>query len=200
MTLPPATTIADLDGVIRQMLPRLLSRRPREAMYELGREMAFELFSVRVTGVKGYGRRCSLHQTGRMRFEIRIDGQADPGTPDVEALISRMMKKLAAYVAKDVLIGQAEMVAARIGVSPAEWCLSSGRRTLGRCSSRKEIALSVVLVFLPEKLREYVICHELAHLSEMNHSPRFHALCDRYCNGCERELAAELKAFVIPVV
>ena len=71
---------------------------------------------------------------------------------------------------------------------------------LGRCNSRGVIALSSVLVFLPEELREYVICHELAHLDEMNHSPRFHALCDKYCRGRERQLEAALKAAVIPIV
>lgn len=43
----------------------------------------------------------------------------------------------------------------------------------GSCSVRKNINLSVRLLLLPEAVMRYVILHELAHLREMNHSPRF---------------------------
>ena len=37
--------------------------------------------------------------------------------------------------------------------------------------------------------------HELTHLVEMNHSPRFHALLDEAVGGREAEYEAELKRF-----
>lgn len=57
-----------------------------------------------------------------------------------------------------------------------------------------------MLVFLPLELSDYVIYHELAHLTEMNHSPRFHALLDSYLGGREAELVRKLKGFVWPVL
>ena len=57
-----------------------------------------------------------------------------------------------------------------------------------------------MLVFLPTHLRDYIIYHELAHLSEMNHSPRFHALCDAYCRGNESRYIRELNSFRWPVL
>lgn len=45
----------------------------------------------------------------------------------------------------------------------------------GSCSTKKNINLSVKLLFVPYELLEYVAIHELAHLKEMNHSPRFWA-------------------------
>ncbi len=43
----------------------------------------------------------------------------------------------------------------------------------GSCSSNRIINLSVWLMQLPEPLIEYVLCHELAHLNNMNHSTAF---------------------------
>jgi len=43
----------------------------------------------------------------------------------------------------------------------------------GSCTSNGNINLSTRLLFAPDDVIEYVILHELAHLIEMNHSPRF---------------------------
>ena len=51
----------------------------------------------------------------------------------------------------------------------------------GSCSPRSgEIRLSHRLAAMPAFVRDYVIVHELAHLVEANHSPRFWALVKQY--------------------
>ena len=47
---------------------------------------------------------------------------------------------------------------------------------LGQCDSRRHICLSPMIVILPERLMDEVILHEMAHLKQMNHGPRFWAL------------------------
>lgn len=46
------------------------------------------------------------------------------------------------------------------------------------CSSTKNIWLNWRLVKMPETMSDYIICHELAHLLEMNHSKNFWAVVD----------------------
>lgn len=51
--------------------------------------------------------------------------------------------------------------------------LSNARTRWGSCSSRSGIRLHWRLIHLPLALIDYVVAHEVAHLVEMNHSPRF---------------------------
>ena len=46
----------------------------------------------------------------------------------------------------------------------------------GSCSSKTNINLSTRLLFAPQKVVDYVIIHELAHLIEMNHSEQYWAI------------------------
>jgi predicted metal-dependent hydrolase len=47
------------------------------------------------------------------------------------------------------------------------------RSRWGSCTSSGSISLNWRLVQTPESVRDYIICHELAHLWELNHSGKF---------------------------
>ena len=61
--------------------------------------------------------------------------------------------------------------------------LSNARSEWGSCNARGEIRLNWRLVQLPPLLAEYVVAHEVAHLVELNHSPRFWALVETLLPG-----------------
>ncbi len=59
------------------------------------------------------------------------------------------------------------------GARFAGWRLSSARTQWGSCSQDGRIRLNWRLVHFPLPVIDYVIAHELAHLTELNHSARF---------------------------
>ena len=49
----------------------------------------------------------------------------------------------------------------------------------GSCSSKGNLNFNYRIVFLPEDMRDYIIVHELCHLSELNHGATFWQLVER---------------------
>jgi predicted metal-dependent hydrolase len=68
--------------------------------------------------------------------------------------------------------------AARLGAGTPTVRLSNARSEWGSCNRKGEIRLSWRLIQLPPELAQYVVAHEVAHLIELNHSPRFWALVE----------------------
>ena len=61
----------------------------------------------------------------------------------------------------------------KLGVEFRAYALSSAATRWGSCSSDGKIRLNWRLIHFPVSIIDYVVAHELAHLREMNHSPRF---------------------------
>jgi len=66
----------------------------------------------------------------------------------------------------------------------------------GSCSSKKNLNFNAKIVTLPDRLIDYIVVHELCHLQELNHSPRFWALVAQSLPDYE-ELKKELRKILI---
>lgn len=78
--------------------------------------------------------------------------------------------------AKEVLSYKTARYAEIMGLKYGRITITSAKGRFGSCSSKGNISFSYRLMLYPEEAIDYVVVHELAHLVEMNHSPRFYAV------------------------
>jgi hypothetical protein len=65
--------------------------------------------------------------------------------------------------------------AAQLGVAPSRITVRDTASRWGSCSTARALSFSWRLILAPDFVLDYVVAHEVAHLREMNHSPRFWA-------------------------
>ena len=91
----------------------------------------------------------------------------------------RVKHKVVQWYKKQALVDfsrRLEILAAKHNVPTPPLKLSNAQSRWGSCSSRGDIRLNWRLLQSPPHIINYVICHELAHLKEMNHSAKFWAV------------------------
>ncbi len=197
ITIPPGASRADFARAFAELKPGLLRRR-QSLSYSEG--MIIDLTEAKVViGRQNLKPRSLIVNFSAAQSAILVGNDIDFAEHETTLLISRGLKRIAANLAPSSLIPRGKELAAKHGCSVNSWSISSGVKTLGTCSARREIKISSACMFLPPELRDYIICHELAHLTHFDHSPRFHALCDRYLNGREKELISKLHRFRWPI-
>lgn len=163
---------------------------------QLGDELSTQLFKVRIIA-GGVGKVLFTLKDNTLYVAFPTD--ADITEPESQAAIKRGINRFLKRNGAAVLKQRLDFIAAELGLSYSTFGVTTSSKVLGRCSSKRAISLSSQLLLYPQHLMDYVICHELAHLTEMNHSGEFHKLCNNYCNGRERELLKEFKAFKNPL-
>ena len=84
-------------------------------------------------------------------------------------------KKVLMKKAREYLPYRLEYYAKLYGYKYDKCRLTHANTRWGSCSSNRTISLNIGLMKVPEKLRDYVIIHELAHLNHMDHSSAFWA-------------------------
>ena len=101
-----------------------------------------------------------------------------PGEPEQARL--RLMDWLCREARRD-LEDRVAFHAGRLGVKPRRLAVRDQASRWGSCSTTGGLSFSWRLVLAPAQILDYVAAHEVAHLSEMNHGPRFWALVRQTC-------------------
>ncbi len=92
---------------------------------------------------------------------------------------------LRSEVRKDIA-ASVEKYAASLACTPKRITIRDQATRWGSCSSSGTLSFSWRLIFAPPFVLDYVAAHEVAHLLEMNHGPRFWRLMRDAVPGMQR--------------
>lgn len=196
---PRSVSITQINSTLNKFRDKLRESREKESVsYHIGQVV--QCYGLTLT-IKEQDKKPSLilfkHCSDNV--DVLVPKGIDLSEPRNKNWISKALRH-ALNGHTQPLIELAQEVSRRLGVAPARFEIGRGLRKMGHCTPDRVIQLSANLMFLPEDLIELTICHELAHLTHMNHSPQFHALVDKYLNGREKLLELKLKKFKWPVM
>ena len=87
--------------------------------------------------------------------------------------LSKQEIKYLVTKAKRVIPQRVNYYAEKMGLSYGRITIRLQKSRWGSCSGKGNLNFNCLLVKAPEEVMDYVVVHELCHLKEMNHSPRF---------------------------
>jgi predicted metal-dependent hydrolase len=124
-----------------------------ESALYLGRQYRIEVVKTGLAGIQ---------------FNQRFLIPASQGKKRAEALREWYINK-----AKEKIVPRVKLHARQLGVDLAEVKITSNRFRWGSCTLHNNVNFNWRLIKAPMFVIDYVIVHELAHLIEANHTPRF---------------------------
>jgi predicted metal-dependent hydrolase len=114
-------------------------------------------------------------------FELHVALPHDAAEAQVRDTVQAWLQGEAARVFGERI----ERFADRIAPKFSGWRLSSARSQWGSCTHDGRVRLNWRLVHFPLPVIDYVVAHELAHLRELNHGPRFWKALEQLLPGFE---------------
>lgn len=94
-----------------------------------------------------------------------------PTTEDIAALKAK---------AQAILPEKVAHWSRQMGVTPTGLKITTARKRYGSCSGRNSLCFSCFLMESPNEAIDLVVVHELCHIKEKNHGPKFYALLEHY--------------------
>jgi len=109
----------------------------------------------------------------------------------VQRLIRRSLTEAYRLEAKAILPSRVAALSQKHQLPFNQLRIKNMKTRWGSCSSRQNINLNLHLMRLPDRLVDYVVCHELLHTVIPNHSPLYWQRLEQICPGalsCRRQL------------
>lgn len=111
-----------------------------------------------------------------------------------EEAFPRRIEQFLRRLALDTLSRETAEIAGKAGIRPASVGVGDAQTRWGSCSSDGAIRYSWRLILAPPQARRFVVTHEVAHLTHLNHGADFRALERELFGGDVREAKALLRS------
>ena len=134
------------------------------------------------------GVRHRIEHTGRLRGlteAVLVDGEPVIRVSGLEEHLGRRLADFLKKEARRELEALVDAHAYRVRCPVNSISMKDTRSRWGSCSVDGNLSFSWRIVMAPPLVIDYLASHEVAHLKEMNHGPRFWALCEKLCPEME---------------
>jgi len=181
LTMPPRGTIAEAKEFAHLhggWIAARLGRLPKAAPFQPGTTVPLRGVPHRLVHRAG--------ERGTVWTETRDSGEKVLCVAgDVEHMDRRVHDFLKREARKD-LQKATQLHAAELGVRVRRVSIRDQSSRWGSCTSAGSLSFSWRLILAPPFVLDYLAAHEVAHLVEMNHSPRFWRVVDKVCASVTR--------------
>ncbi len=181
LTMPPRGTLAEAREFARLhggWIAARLGRLPKAAPFQHGTSVPIRGVPHRIVHRAG--------QRGTVWTETRDSGErvlCVAGSIEfVERRVHDHLKREARRELQKASESYAEMLCVRV----KRISIRDQSSRWGSCTSAGSLSFSWRLILAPPFVLDYLAAHEVAHLVEMNHSPRFWRVVARVCPHVER--------------
>ena len=177
---PKYIGLRDIDGMVRERAAQLTGMlKEVEAKLEADR-LAHPVSDGSPILIEGKRRALRLTKGARVRGEAigdeyRLTLPEPESEPAVRAAIRSTLSEAALRRVRERLA----YYAPRVGRTPGRVTIREQKSRWGSCSGKGNLNFNWKLIMAPPQVLDYVVVHELCHLIEFNHSPRFWALVEK---------------------
>lgn len=172
ITMPPMTPQFIVKRFVnnsRQALRELIERQAPNIVYLHGYQIGkSHTLIVRSTEIQ----QPKITHDGQ-QIILSLPSRESIESPSIQRLIRDNVARALRQEAKSYLPRRLKYLADQHGFNYERTRFSHAGSRWGSCSSSGTISLNIALMKLPNELIDYVICHELAHTRQMNHSDKF---------------------------
>jgi predicted metal-dependent hydrolase len=129
----------------------------------------------------------TIQTTGKLRGTVVYD--ADTRTLTLPGAEGHIQRRLTDWLKKQALADLREATstyASAMGVTYKRIAVRDQKSRWGSCTTDGTLSYSWRLVLAPPYVLDYVAAHEVAHLREMNHGPKFWRLVLTHCKETRR--------------
>lgn len=179
ITAPRWVTLAQIEQAILEKQSWIFSklREKQERLVRRAQPTMQWIDGARLPYLGGYltlrivtGRRLALsHDAEQASLSISMPPDAS------EQQLKDKVRSWLQHEARQVFLSRLPVFAEKLGVQYQSMHLSSAHTRWGSCTAQGKIRLNWRLIHFSPEIIDYVVAHELSHLREMNHSPRFWA-------------------------